>query len=42
MDIEIEQNANQITLPSNKGKYIYEVLAEWKSGTISYIFVVEI
>ncbi|MGN7403640.1 hypothetical protein ACTHO0_27770 [Cytobacillus praedii] len=41
-EIEIEQNDNQITLPSSKGKYIYEALAEWTNGTISYTFVVEI
>jgi len=39
---EIEQDANQIIVPSSKGKYIYEVLAEWTNGTISYTFVVEI
>lgn len=39
---EIEQKPNQIILPSSQGKYIYEVLAEWTSGTISYTFVVEI
>ncbi|MEH6943241.1 hypothetical protein [Bacillus sp. JJ722] len=39
---EIEHDANQIIIPSSKGKYIYEVLAEWTNGTISYTFVVEI
>lgn len=39
---EIKQDANQIIVPSSKGKYIYEVLAEWTNGTISYTFVVEI
>lgn len=39
---EIEHDANQIIAPSSKGKYIYEVLAEWINGTISYTFVVEI
>ena len=41
-EIEIEHNDNQIILPSSKGKYIYEALAEWTNGTISYTFVMEI
>lgn len=41
-EIEIKHNDNQITLPSSKGKYIYEALAEWTNGTISYTFVMEI
>jgi hypothetical protein len=40
--IDIETEANQITIPSGKGKYIYEVLAKWKNGTVSYTFVVEV
>ena len=39
---EIEQDDNQIIVPSSKGKYIYEVVAEWPNGTISYTFVVEV
>lgn len=39
---EIEQDANQIIVPSGKGKYIYEALAEWANGTVSYTFVIEI
>ncbi|WP_246586493.1 hypothetical protein [Cytobacillus gottheilii] len=39
---EIEQNANQIIVPSSKGKYIYEALAEWANGTVSYTFVIDI
>lgn len=39
---EIEQAANQVTVPSSKGKYIYEVLAEWSNGTVSYAFVIDI
>ncbi|MFT4415079.1 hypothetical protein ACLM5H_14555 [Fredinandcohnia humi] len=31
---EIKPAANQITVPSNKGKYIYEVLAEWTNGSV--------
>lgn len=33
---------NQITMPGNKGKYIYEVTAKWSNGEVSYTFVVEI
>ncbi|WP_456278580.1 hypothetical protein [Bacillus sp. AK128] len=39
---EIEQDDFQIMTPSTKGKYIYEVLAEWKNGTISYTFVIDV
>ena len=39
---EIEPTANQIAVPSSKGRYIYEVSAKWAKGTISYTFVVEI
>ncbi|MFJ7953755.1 hypothetical protein ACIQZG_19820 [Lysinibacillus sp. NPDC096418] len=39
---EIIQEENQITAPSNKGKYIYEVLAKWANGTVSYTFILEI
>lgn len=39
---EIEQDGNQITIPSSKGKYIYEVYAEWMNGTMSYTFVIEV
>lgn len=39
----IETNGDdQFTVPTDKGKYIYEVLAKWKNGTVSYTFVVEI
>lgn len=39
---EVEQVGNQITAPSSKGKHIYEVLAKWANGTISYTFVLKI
>ena len=39
---EIELTANQLTLPSKDGKYIFEVLAEWPNGTVSYTFVADI
>ncbi|OLS40113.1 hypothetical protein BTR25_11220 [Bacillus sp. MRMR6] len=38
----IETQADQFTIPSAKGKYIYEVLAKWKNGTVSYTFVIEV
>ncbi|MEI5909259.1 hypothetical protein WAK64_19595 [Bacillus spongiae] len=39
---EIKHNSNEFTLPANKGTYIYEVLAEWTNGEVSYTFVVDI
>ncbi|WP_282172377.1 hypothetical protein [Cytobacillus firmus] len=39
---EIMLEDDQITVPADKGKYIYEVLAEWKNGEISYTFVAEV
>ena len=39
---EIKQDNNQIIMSSSKGEYIYEALAEWPDGTISYTFVVDI
>lgn len=39
---EIEHINNQFNIPASKGRYIYEVLAEWNDGTISYTFVLEI
>ncbi len=42
LENEIEHNNNVIVLPSQQGKYIYEVAAEWKNGNISYVFVVDV
>ncbi|USK36942.1 hypothetical protein LIS77_13405 [Cytobacillus firmus] len=39
---EIKLEDDQITVPADKGKYIYEVLAEWKNGEISYTSVAEV
>ncbi|WP_264737566.1 hypothetical protein [Cytobacillus firmus] len=39
---EIKLEDDQITVPAGKGKYIYEVLAEWTNGEISYTFAAEI
>jgi hypothetical protein len=33
---------NQLSVPSSKGRYIYEVLAKWPNGEVSYTFVVEV
>ncbi|PAE26083.1 hypothetical protein [Bacillus sp. 7894-2] len=39
-DIKLEDN--QFNMPADKGKYIYEVLAEWQNGEISFTFVAEV
>ncbi len=39
-DVPLEEK--QITIPANKGRYIYEVVAEWSNGEVSYTFVVEV
>lgn len=39
---EIGLHNNKGILSSNKGNQVYEVVAEWKNGTISYTFVVDI
>lgn len=39
---EVAVEGNAIVLPSEKGRYIYEVNGEWHEGTASYIFVAEI
>lgn len=39
---EIKLEDDQITVPADKGTYIYEVLAEWKNGEIAYTFVTEV
>ena len=33
---------NQITVPSNNGHYIYEVMGKWDDGEAAYVFDVEI
>lgn len=33
---------NQLTVPSKKGRYIYEILAKWSNGEVSFTFVVEV
>ncbi|MFD2443042.1 hypothetical protein ACFSO7_03505 [Bacillus sp. CGMCC 1.16607] len=39
---EVDLQDGQITVPASKGRYIYEVLAIWSNGQVSYTFVVEI
>ncbi|WP_347553186.1 hypothetical protein ABFG93_21715 (plasmid) [Pseudalkalibacillus hwajinpoensis] len=39
---ELEVNQNKILLPSEKGKYVVEVMAHWPNGESSYTFLVEI
>ncbi|PUB11442.1 hypothetical protein C8K15_11370 [Paenisporosarcina sp. OV554] len=39
---EITLNENQITAPASKGRYIFEVLAKWTNGEVSYTFVAEV
>lgn len=35
-------DGKKITLPENSGQYIYEVIAKWSNGEVSYTFVVEV
>ncbi|MFC0189373.1 hypothetical protein ACFFJY_13800 [Fictibacillus aquaticus] len=39
---EIPLKEKQFLLPAAKGKYIYEVLAKWHEGEVSYTFVAEV
>lgn len=39
---EIPLDENKITAQSSNGRYIYEVLANWPNGEISYTFVVDV
>lgn len=41
-DKEVILKNNQIAVPSSEGRYIYEVLAKWSNGEVSYTFVVEV
>ncbi|QFF99000.1 hypothetical protein PB01_09235 [Psychrobacillus glaciei] len=40
--VTFERKGNEIILPSEVGYYIYEVLAEWNEGRITYIFDINI
>lgn len=39
---EIELHDEKFRTPTEKGQYIYEVLAEWENGEISYTYVIEL
>ena len=39
---EVKVDKNQLSVPTSKGQYIYEVLAKWSNGEVSYTFVIEI
>lgn len=39
---EVTLKNNILYVPSSKGRYIYEVLAKWPNGEVSYTFVVEV
>lgn len=41
-DQEIKLADNHFSAPSSKGLYVYEVLAKWQNGEVSYTFVVEV
>ena len=41
-EVKLAFKGNQISVPTIKGRYIYEVVAEWSNGEASYTFVVEI
>ncbi|SDN71838.1 hypothetical protein SAMN05518871_10749 [Psychrobacillus sp. OK028] len=38
---EVPVNDNQIEVPKSAGKYVYEVLAQWANGEVSYTFVID-
>lgn len=38
---EVSINDKQFQTPESTGKYVYEVLAQWSNGEVSYTFVVE-
>lgn len=37
---EIDMEGNEFNAPENNGEFIYEVVAEWPNGEISYTFVI--
>lgn len=39
---EVTLTNNYLAVSSSKGRYIYEVLAKWLNGEVSYTFVVEV
>ncbi|WP_231618287.1 hypothetical protein [Fictibacillus sp. 23RED33] len=41
-DKEVILKNNRIAVPSSEGRYIYEVLAKWSNGEVSYTFVIDV
>jgi len=39
---EVSINNKQFEAPESAGKYVYEVLAQWSNGEVSYTFAVDI
>lgn len=39
---EVSVNNKQFEAPESAGKYVYEVLAQWSNGEVSYTFAVDI
>ena len=39
---KIKLNANSISAPNEKGKYVYNVLADWKQGDVNYVFSIKV
>lgn len=35
-------NGTEMIMPEKPGRYIYEVVAKWKNGEVSYTFVVQV
>ncbi|MDX8363311.1 hypothetical protein [Cytobacillus sp. IB215316] len=41
-EMEVMLNDKQVLIPNSKGHNIYEVLAKWPDGELSYTFVLEV
>lgn len=39
---ELTIKNNQLTLPTEKGRHVIEIEAQWQNGDVSYTFVVEV
>lgn len=39
---EIVLHNNEMVAPISKGRYVYEVFAQWSNGEVSYTFVLEV
>jgi hypothetical protein len=37
-----QSTGKEISVPANPGRYIYEVVAKWSNGEVSYTFVIEV